>query len=159
MPIHYRKYRWSIWHKTYARINLLNVIKHNLDHFKVRSSISCPPFFTEVFHELFLQQIWEFPCVNLDNANYDNAMWYTSKTHLSNWLLGDFPQCISLLPHTIVPNNYLCLSIEYIYHHITQGYLTLTVCVFVRQEVNIVISVRAVHAWFILSAFWLVCFV
>ena len=54
-----------------------------------------------------------------------------------------FPECLG---HTIVPNNYLCLSIEYIYHHITQGYLTLTVCVFVRQEVNTVISVRAVHA-------------
>ena len=28
-----------------------------------------------------------------------------------------------------------------------------------KEEVNIVISVRAVHAWFSLSAFWLVCFV
>ena len=54
---------------------------------------------------------------------------------LSNWLLDDFPRVhICLLPHTIVPNNYLCLSIEYIYHHITQGYLTLTVCVFVRKR-------------------------
>ena len=60
------------------------------------------------------------------------------------WVI--FSECIGLLPHTIVPNNYLCLSIEYISHHITQGYLALTVCVFVRQEVNIVISVRAVHA-------------
>ena len=41
------------------------------------------------------------------------------------WVI--FPECLGLLPHTIVPNNYLCLSIEYIYHHITQGYLTLTV--------------------------------
>ena len=56
-------------------------------------------------------------------------------TQLSNWLLDDFPRVhICPLPHTIVPNNYLCLSIEYIYHHITQGYLTLTVCVFVRKR-------------------------
>ena len=57
------------------------------------------------------------------------------------------PMNMASLADTIVPNNYLCLSIEYIYHHITQGYLlnldSLCLC---KEEVNIVISVRAVHA-------------